>query len=119
MTRLRKEKARLEKERVNFGLFAQQAISKNARVAQDQMAYNERYNKIAAEYERLDTEVRRVEHEIEAIKSKQRRLEEFIRALETAGEEFTEALWASLVEKVTVYKDGLLFLLTSGEEVKI
>ncbi len=83
------------------------------------MAYNERYNELAAEYERLETEVRKVEHEIEAIKSKRRRLEEFIRGLEAAGEEFTEALWASLVEKVTVYKDGLLFLLTNGEEVRI
>ncbi len=116
---LRKEKARLEKERDNIGLLAQQAISENARVAQDQMAYNERYNELAAEYERLDTEVRRVEHEIEVIKSRQRRLEEFIKAMEAAGEEFTEALWASLVEKVTVYKDGLAFSLTNGEEVRI
>ncbi len=53
------------------------------------------------------------------IKSKQRRLEEFIRGLEAAGEEFTEALWASLALKVTVYKDGLAFSLTNGEEVRI
>ncbi len=118
-TPLRKEKARPEKERDNVGLLAQQAISENARVAQDQMAYNERYNELAAEYERLDTEVRKVEHEIEAIKSKRRRPPEFIKAMEAAGEEFTEALWASMALKVTVYKDGLLFLLTNGEEVII
>ena len=100
---LEREKARLERERDNAGLLAQQAISENARVAQDQAAYNERYNELAAEYDRLDEAVKAKELEIAAVKARQRRLEEFTRTLETADEEFTEGLWGSLVEKVTVF----------------
>ncbi|MBR2259886.1 MAG: recombinase family protein [Blautia sp.] len=116
---LEREKARLERERDNAGLLAQQAISENARVAQDQAAYNERYNELAAEYDRLDEAVKTKEREIAAVKARQRRLEEFTRALEAADEEFTEGLWGSLVEKVTVFKDGLVFTLNSGEEMRV
>jgi hypothetical protein len=42
-----------------------------------------------------------------------------IAALEEAGEDFTESLWGSMVEKMTVFEDGLVFTLTSGEEVKV
>lgn len=48
-----------------------------------------------------------------------RRLEMLIRSLETAREDFTESLWSSMVEKVTVFKDALVFTLTSGEEVRV
>ena len=45
--------------------------------------------------------------------------EDRIAALEEAEEDFTESLWGSMVEKVTVFEDGLVFMLTSGEEVKV
>ena len=73
------------------------------------------------QYDRLDEAVKAKEREITAVKARQRRLEEFTKALETAGEEFTEGLWGSLVEKVTVFKDGVLFVFTlnSGEEIRV
>ena len=46
-------------------------------------------------------------------------IEVLIAALEEVGEDFTESLWGSMVEKVTVFEDGLVFTLTSDEEVKV
>ena len=48
-----------------------------------------------------------------------RRIEGLIAALEEAGEDFTESLWGSMVEKVTVFEAGLVFTLTSGEDVRV
>ena len=48
-----------------------------------------------------------------------RRIETLVAALETAGEDFTVSLWGSMVEKVTVFKDALVFTLTSGEDVRV
>jgi hypothetical protein len=48
-----------------------------------------------------------------------RRIETLVAALETAGEDFTVNLWGSMVEKVTVFEDGLVFTLTSGEDVRV
>ena len=60
-----------------------------------------------------------VEAEIQKRQSCGRRIEGLIAALEEAREDFTESLWGRMVEKVTVFEDGLVFTLTSGEEVKV
>ena len=74
---------------------------------------------LAAEYDRLDAEVKAVETEIQKRQSCGRRIETLVAALETAGEDFTVSLWGSMVEKVTVFGDGLVFTLTSGEDVRV
>lgn len=47
----------------------------------------------------------------------------FIKSVENLPEmirEFDEALWGSLVEKVTVYsKDRIVFTMTSGMEIEV
>ena len=48
-----------------------------------------------------------------------RRIETLVAALETAKEDFTVSLWGSMVEKVTVFEDGLVFTLTNGEDVRV
>lgn len=68
-----------------------------------------------AEYDRLSEAVKKKERAIESVKARQRRINEFVRGLENAG----EALWGSLVEKVTVYRDGMVFLLMCGKEIRV
>jgi Skp family chaperone for outer membrane proteins len=94
-----------------------QEIEKNARVAQDQGEYQKRSDELAAEYNRLDDEGKAVEAEIQKRQLCGRRIETLVAALETAGEDFTVSLWGSMVEKVTVFENALVFTLTSGEDV--
>lgn len=94
-------------------------ISQNARVSQDQGEYQKRADELASEYDRLDVEVKTVEAEIQKRQLCGRRIETLVAALETAGEIFTVSLWGSMVEKVTVFEDALVFTLTSGEDIRV
>ena len=64
-------------------------------------------------------EVKTVEAGIQKRQLCGRRIETLVAALETAGEDFTVSLWGSMVEKVTVFKDALVFTLTSGEDIRV
>ena len=64
-------------------------------------------------------EEKTVEAEIQKRQLCGRRIETLVAALETAGEDFTVSLWGSMVEKVTVFKDALVFTLTSGEDIRV
>ena len=116
---LEQEKERLKAERDEVSGRYEKEISQNARVAQDQGEYQKRADELASEYDRLDVEVKTVEAEIQKRQLCGRRIETLVAALETAGEDFTVSLWGSMVEKVTVFENGLVFTLTSGEEVKV
>ena len=116
---LEQEKGRLKGERDGVSDRYQKEIEQNARVAQDQGEYQKHAAELAAEYDRLDAEVKAVEAEIQKRQSCGRRIETLVAALETAGEDFTVSLWGSMVEKVTVFKDALVFTLTSGEDVRV
>lgn len=116
---LEQEKERLEAERGGVSGSYEKEISQNARAAQDQGEYQKRADELAAEYNRLDAEVKAVEAEIQKRQLCGRRIEPLVAALETAGEDFTVSLWGSMVEKVTVFEDALLFTLTSGKDVRV
>ena len=60
-----------------------------------------------------------MEAEIQKRQLCSRRIETLVAALEDAGEDFTASLWGSMVEKVMVFKDALVFTLTSGEDVRV
>ena len=74
---------------------------------------------LSQEYDRLSEEISQMEKAITQKKRKKRRISEFIKALEESGEEFSETDWCVMVEKVTVFKDKMVFLLTSGAEVEV
>ena len=116
---LEQEKERLKAERDEVSGRYEKEISQNARVAQDQGEYQKRADELASEYDRLDVEVKTVEAEIQKRQLCGRRIETLVAALETAGEDFTVSLWGSMVEKVTVFEDGLVFTLTSGEDIRV
>ena len=112
------QKEKLERERDAVAREANEAISENAKVAQDQNKYNERYAELVSEFDRLDAEVKRLEREAERQKAQKRRIAEFIKALENTEEKFTEDDWCSMIEKVTVYKDKMVFTLVTGADVE-
>ena len=115
---LRKRTEKLTRERDAVAWEANEAISQNARVAQDQDEYNERYAELVREYDQLESEIKRLEREAEGQKAKKRRIGDFIRALETAEEKFSVDDWCIMVEKVTVFREKMVFTLTSGAEIE-
>ena len=98
-------------------------IAQNARVAQNQKEYNERYDALVSRYE--ETERRRdgVAEQINQIMIRRRKLERFIEAvsaLPTLYTEFDAGQWAGLVESMTVYdKDRIVWKLTRGMEMEV
>jgi len=87
---LEQEKERLEAERAGVSERYQKEIEQNARVAQDQGEYQKRADELAAEYNRLDSEVKAVEAEIQKRQLCGRRIETLVAALEDADNILTE-----------------------------
>ncbi len=98
-------------------------IARNARVAQNQKEYNERYDALVSRYE--DTERKRdaVVEQIDQIMIRRRKIERFIESVKDLPElitKFDESLWAALVDSMTVYsKDRIVFRLTCGMEINV
>lgn len=96
-----------------------QAIRQNATVAQDQVEYNDRHDKLAKEDADLVAEIARVDKAIMEKRRNADRIGLFIHGLMTSTEVFTEELWCTMVEKVTVFPDGkMMFTLTCGKDVE-
>lgn len=110
---LEAEKKKLEFERDAAARIAQEALDEDARLG------TEKSKEPLLEYDRLELAVKEKEREIENVKAQQRRINEFVKTMEKAGQEFQEDLWASLVEKVTVFQDCLVFTLACGREIRV
>ena len=97
-------------------------IARNARVAQNQKEYNERYDALVSRYE--DTERKRdaVVEQIDQIMIRRRKIERFIESIKDLPElitKFDASLWAALVDSMTVHaKDRIVFRLTCGVEIE-
>ena len=100
----------------------QEIIAENARVAQDQEAYNLRYEALVTRFEETKARYEQVISEIAMKGIRRREFGRFIQSVEALPDaitEFDEALWGSLVDHVTVHsKDNIVFTLTSGMEIK-
>ena len=117
---LEREKARLQAERDTISDLLQQAIRQNASVAQDQEEYNDRYDKLAKEDADLVAEIANFERAIVEKHRNADRIGQFIHGLMTSTEVFTEELWCTMVEKVTVFPDGrMVFTLTCGKDMVV
>ena len=101
----------------------QELIAQNARVAQDQTEYNLRYDALVSRFDKTKARYEQVAAEIAMKGVRRREFGRFIKSVENLPEminEFDEALWGSLVEKVTVYsKDKIVFTMTSGMEIEV
>ena len=119
---LEKERKRLA-EQVNVDADAvQEAIAENARVAQNQDEYSIRYEALSARFQETQAKYDAVTSEITQRGIRRREFGRFIHSVEELPEmvtEFSEELWGSLVDHVTVHsKDNIVFTLTSGLEIK-
>ena len=119
---LEKERKRLA-EQMNVDADAvQEAIAENARVAQNQEEYTIRYETLSARFQETQAKYDAVTAEITQRGIRRREFMRFIQSLEKLPDmvtEFSEELWGSLVDHVTVHsKDNIIFTLTSGMEIK-
>ena len=98
-------------------------IARNARVAQDQKEYNERYDALVNRYEETEHKRDTVMEQIDQIMIRRRKIERFIDSVKGLPElitEFDESLWAGLVDSMMVNsKDRIVFRLTCGVEIGV
>ena len=98
-------------------------IAQNARVAQNQKEYNERYDALVSRYEDTGRKRDAVVEQIDQIMIRRRKIERFIETVKDLPElitEFDESLWAGLVDSMTVHsKDRIVFRLTCGMEIEL
>ena len=100
-----------------------QMVSENANQATDQAAYADRYNSLVERYEKLQAEYdvllqqkERRQIQAEAVSNCLETLEE----LDLLGITFTDALWNTVVDHVTVYADKrLVFHCKNGTDVEV
>ena len=119
---LEKERAMLA-EQMNVDADAvQELIAENARTAQDQSEYTLRYEALASRFEKTKARYEEVTTEISQKGIQKRELGRFIHAVEELPDcitDFSESMWGSMVDHVTVYdKDNLVFTLTGGLEIR-
>lgn len=119
---LQEEKQRLESEMAVLVDMVQGCIAENARIAQDQEAYQKRYNGLVAKYDAAKAKYDETVATITAKEAQSARLETFIKMLrerEGTIEDFDESLWGSLVESVTVGRDKTMMVtFRDGSEIK-
>lgn len=122
-TTIDKELAELSQEMEVVAELTRRCIEENSCVAQDQTAFQERYNGLV---ERYDTAKVRYTELTQQRKERQDRADEIgafmfeVSELHEPVQAFDEALWRTIVERVTVNRDGgLLFRFTCGHEVLV
>ena len=103
----------------------QQMINENATRAADQAAYTDRYNSLVDRYEKLQADYDALQQQKERRQIQAEAIENCVEALEELDLleiTFTDALWNTVVDHVTVYADShLMFHFKNGldAEVKI
>ena len=121
-TALEKERRILDEQLGVDAKAVNDLIARNARVAQDQKEYNERYDALVNRYEETEHKRDAVFEQIDQIMIRRRKIERFIESVKDLPElitEFDESLWAGLVDSMTVYaKDRIVFRLTCGVEIE-
>lgn len=98
-------------------------ISENARYALDQDAYTERFNSLMGRYEAQKQKCQEIEERIATIRTNDKLMEGFIGTLadmDGAVTEFSDNLWGSLVDHITVFKDkSVTFTFKGGKETRV
>jgi hypothetical protein len=99
---------KLEKENSGIAAEIKEWIATNAHTAVDQIAYHKRYDELDAQYKASKTQLAEIDVQRKALTLRKENADEFLYALGKQGgliQEFSEPLWRSLVECVTVYAD--------------
>lgn len=122
-TALEKERRILDEQLGVDAKAVNDLIARNARVAQDQKEYNERYDALVSRYEETEKKRDAVMEKIDQIMIRRRKIERFIESVKDLPEliaEFDERLWSGLMDSMTVHnKDRIVFRLTCGMEIGV
>ena len=122
-TELEKEKRLLDQQLGIDAKAVNDLIAQNARVAQNQAEYQERYDALVKRYEETDAKRTEAMGKIDRLAIRRRKIERFIQSLEEQPDAITEfdaSGWAALVSTMTVNsKSDITFQLTSGMEARI
>ncbi len=101
----------------------QREIDQNARVAQDQDAYTQRFTELSARFAEVQAAKDKTDAAIAEKESKGLQIRTFIEAIEELPADLTEFrsdLWADLVETATVQQDNTIrYRLYSGQEITV
>lgn len=120
---LEKEKRKLDEQLRADAKAVNDLIAQNARVAQNQDEYRERYDALVSHYEATEKKRDKTAEQIRMKTVRRHKLERFIETVGGLPELYTEfdrAQWAALADSMTVYsKDRIVFQLTCGTEVEI
>lgn len=100
----------------------QACVTENARVAQDQDEYQERYKSLVERYEKTKSEYDEVLYALEQKKAKLEKIRQFERTLTSQNNiitEFDSTLWSSLVDFITIGRTEHSVTFKDGTEIKV
>ena len=116
------EKQRLEDEILVLVEMTQNLVAENARVAQDQNEYQNRYDGLVQRYETAKKSYDDLVAKIEQKEAHGERIKQFIKNLKEQQcvlAEFDDALWGSMVEYVTIGKENRSVTFKDGTEITV
>ena len=100
----------------------EKCIAENARVAQNQDDYRKRYDALAKRFDRTKARLEDVEQAIAEKQAHREMVEQFLSELagQDAVTEYTDELWYSMIDFVTVYsKDDVRFTFKNGTAINM
>lgn len=119
---MQEERQKLEDEMLVLVEMTQSIVAENARIAQDQDEYRNRYDGLVQRYETAKTRYDEVAAAISAKEAQSERLADFIRMLKKQDgsiAEFDERLWGCMVDFVTVgRKKEITVTFRDGTEIQ-
>ncbi len=96
-------------------------IKENAHIAQNQDEYQKRYDELARRFDDVESKLKKVDEAIASKQAHREMVEQFLSELakQDIVTEFTEDLWYSMVDFVTVYsKDDIRVTFQNGTEIR-
>ena len=117
------EKERLAGEMKTVAEKTHELINENARVAQDQIEYQKRFEEMDERCNGLQIQYDEADAAIKQKEALSIKLDEFVKAIESRDgvlEDFDETLWGYIVEDVTVMRGKeMKFRLAGGIEITV
>ena len=109
-TELDRAAKRLEEQVLGIAERVRKLVEKNARVQMNQEEYQQEYNALAEDYEKVSEKLRKIAAQKQDKADRRRKIEVFLRMLERQEEclDFDPYAFVALVDKVVVGKDKKL-----------
>ena len=101
----------------------EEKLPHNAKTAQDQGKYEERYNELVSEFSEIEVKLSDIQDEILERSARKEKTRCFLYELRRTGDvvtEFEGGLWSTTIESVTVGRDSAFtFLFRDGTRIRI